>query len=170
MGRVLAVLSAALVFAGAAGASNGTQRIVVERVAEPYAFVVSCSDYGPYAFENIVEGTMLFTVTEVFAGDGALLQTVFQIVFRETDTNSVSGKVLPLHAAVHEVWDYGSNTREQDGVVAIGRSPDGGTYIREVGRIVMTLDTREVQFLAGPHPAFFNGGIEPAVCAELASV
>jgi hypothetical protein len=32
----------------------------------------------------------------------------------------------------------------------------------------MTLDTRIAQFVAGPHAAFFAGGIDPVACAALA--
>ena len=31
----------------------------------------------------------------------------------------------------------------------------------------MTLDTYEAFFVAGPHEAFFSGGIDPVVCAAL---
>ena len=169
-GSVLAlVVAASLVATGAATASNGKQRVLVERIVEEYSFVpVDCADVGPYDFSIRVDGTIRFTITDVFGADGTLLQTVLHIVIDEIDTNTVSGKTLPLHAAGHEVWDYASNTRTQSGVVAIGTTPGGGTYIQETGRISMTLDTHDVLFLAGPHPAFFEGGSDPAVCAALA--
>jgi hypothetical protein len=169
-GSVLGLLVAAvLVATGTASASNAKERVVVERVVDEYSFVpVDCADVGEYAFSIKAEGTLRFTATDVFGADGTLLQTVFHIVIDEVDTNTVSGKTLPLHAAAREVWDYASNTRTQSGIVAIGASPGGGTYIQETGRITMTLDTREVLFLAGPHPAFFEGGIDPALCAALA--
>ena len=54
------------------------------------------------------------------------------------------------------------------GKVWLGTAPGEGTFVQETGRIVMTLDTHEALFLAGPHPAFFAGGIDPAICAWLA--
>jgi hypothetical protein len=163
------IVTAVLVATGAATASNGKQRVVVERFVEEFSFVpVDCGDLGPYDFSIRAEGTFRATITDVFGADGTLLQTVLHLQLDETDTNTVSGKSLPLHGAIHEVWDYASNTRTQSGVVFIGTTPGVGTYIQETGRISMTLDTHDVLFLAGPHPAFFEGGIDPAMCAALA--
>ena len=100
--------------------------------------------------------------------DGTVLRTVFHIGIIETDTNSETGRSLPLRGSVYEVWDYGANTREMSGAVWIGNEPGAGTWVQEVGRIEMTLDEHIVTFMAGPHPAFFEGGIDPAVCAALA--
>jgi hypothetical protein len=168
--KLVAVLGAAamLVPAGMASA-GGKERVLVESFTESYAFAVDCGDFGPYAFENEVEGSARVRVTDVLDRDGALLQTVFHIVLKETDTNSVSGKSLPLRTAVHEVWDYASNTRTLTGAVFLGTEPGAGTYVQDTGRITMTLDTREAQFVAGPHEAFFGGGIDPVVCEALAA-
>ena len=157
-----------LAFAGSAGAA-GKQRVVVDRYSEPYEFAIDCSDFGPYGFDNVVSGHERKQVTEVRAADGTLLQTVFHTSFSETDTNSDSGASLGLKGAIHEVLDYGANTRTISGKVALGTRPGGGgTYIQEVGRIVMALDTFEPLFVAGPHEAFAAGGIDFPVCAALA--
>jgi hypothetical protein len=161
-------LAAVLVPAGVASA-NGKERVLVESFTESYAFAVDCGDFGPYAFENEVGGSARVRVTDILDRESGLLQTVFHIVLRETDTNSVSGKSLPLHGAVHEVWDYASNTRTLSGAVFVGTERGGGTYVQDTGRITMTLDTRVAQFVAGPHEAFFAGGVDPVVCAALAS-
>jgi hypothetical protein len=167
---IIALTAVALLAAtGVAGASNGKQRVVVERLVEEYSFVaVDCGDFGPYAFSIEVEGRLRVSVVDVLADDGSLLQTVFHFVLDETDTNSVSGKNLPLHGVKNEVWDYGSNTVTGTGGVYIGTEPGQGTYVQDTGRIVMTLDTRIAQFVAGPHEAFFGGGIEAVLCAALA--
>lgn len=166
--KVAAVAAGCVLALGGSAGAAGKQRVVVEQVSEPYEFAVDCSEFGAHDFDNLVSGHQRIQVTEVLAADGTLLQTVFHIAFSETDTNSESGASLRLKASVHEVWDYASNTRTMSGKVALGTQPGGGTYIQEVGRITMTLDTREVLFLAGPHEAFFAGGIDFPVCDTLA--
>jgi hypothetical protein len=162
-----AMSAALLATAGVAGAANGRERVVVERFNEPYAFTVGCADFG-YEFEIEIAGNQRIRVTDVLADDGTLLQTVFHIAIRETDTNSVSGKSLPLHGVVHEVWDYASNTRILTGSVLIGNSP-GGKWVQDTGRITITLDTRIATFVAGPHQAFFTaGGLDALACDALA--
>lgn len=162
-----AVLLAALVVAGIAGAANGKDRIVVESFAESYAGSVDCADYG-FAFEVEFTGDVKVRVTDVVSKDGELLQTIIHVVFRETDTNSVTGKSLPLHQAANEVWDHASNTRTITGAVFVGNSP-GGTWVQDTGRITMTLDTRIASFVAGPHEAFFGGGLDAVACQALAA-
>lgn len=162
-----ALLAAALVGAGASGAANGNERVVVESFVTAYAGSVDCTEYG-YAFDAQYEGEVKVRVTDVFSRDGELLQTIIHVVFREADTNSVSGVTLPLHQAANEVWDYASNTRTINGAVFVGNSP-GGTWVQDTGRIVMTLDTRIASFVAGPHEAFFGGGLDAVACQALAS-
>ena len=161
-------LLGALVLAASAGASNGKTRVVVDRSTSGYADSVDCSEFGPYDFENHFGGTQRVSVTDVYGDDGTLLQTVFHIQLDETETNSKTGATLPLKGRLHEVWDYASNTRTLTGIVYMGNVPGGGTYTQDTGRITMTRDTREVLFLAGPHEAFFAGGIDYPVCAALA--
>jgi hypothetical protein len=166
--KALALAAGGLLAIGGTADAAGTQRVVVDRFTEPYSFNIDCADFGPYDFENVVVGTQHQQVTEVRAGDGTLLQTVFNTSFAETDTNSASGATLRLKAAYHEVLDYAANTRTLSGKVALGTLPGGGTYIQETGRISMELDTYEVISVAGPHAAFFAGGIDYPVCAALA--
>ncbi|MGI8972801.1 MAG: hypothetical protein ACR2HI_01335 [Gaiella sp.] len=153
--------------AGVAGASNGKDRVLVERFGGEYSFGVDCAEFGPYSFEILVEGEDRGSVTDVFDGDGALVQTVFHISLQETATNAVTGRELSLKGNVHEVWDYASNTRTVTGVVYMGRTSDGKAF-QDTGRIDITLDTREATFVAGPHDVFFGGGLDAVVCAALA--
>ena len=162
----MAALVAAFAVAGVAGA-EGNSRVVVESFSESYAFSADCADFGPYAFEIEVEGSVKVRVTDVIAPDGELVQTLIHVVFRETNTNSVSGRSLPLHQAANEVWDYASNTRTITGAVFVGNSP-GGKWVQDTGRITMTLDTRIASFVAGPHEAFFGGGLDVVACSALA--
>jgi hypothetical protein len=106
-------------------------------------------------------------ITDVVASDGTVLETIFDIVLDETDTNTVSGRSLPLRGTVHEVFDWGSNTRTLTGAIFIGRDPGEGLYVQDTGRITITLDTRVAEFVAGPHQAFFGGGIETVLCTAL---
>jgi hypothetical protein len=163
-----AAVLVALAVAGIADASNGTDRIVVQSFSESYATSVDCADFGDFDFAVEIEGNVKVRVTDVVAADGELLQTIMHVVFRETDTNSVSGETLPLHQAATEVWDYPSNTRTVTGAVFVGNSP-GGKWIQDTGRITMTLDTRIALFVAGPHEAFFGGGIDAVGCHALAA-
>jgi hypothetical protein len=162
---VAAAIGGTLAFAGAADAA-GTKRVVVERSLQQYEFTIPCGDFGPYGFSNIVEGEQRAIVTDVYDSEGTLLRTEIHLTFRETDTNSVTGFSLPLGAGVREILDFSTNTRTMSGNVALGTQP-GGAYIHETGRIIMTLDTHEASFVAGPHDAFFSGGIDPTVCAAL---
>jgi hypothetical protein len=145
-------------------------REVVERIDEDGGFTVDCSEFGPYDFDNVVAGHQTLTITEVSDRNGGLLQTVFHTRIKETDTNSVTGGSLRLTTALHEVWDYTDNTRTLTGKVFLGTQRADGTYVHETGRIVMDLDTREASFVAGPHDAFFEGGVDYPVCRALAGV
>ena len=163
-----AALAASLILAGPAVAAPRTERVVVDRFSDTYDFAVDCAEFGPYAFDNHVAGRERVRVTEVRELGGQLLQTIFSITIRETDTNAVTGKTLPLHGTVHEVWDYAANTRELDGVVWMGNAPGEGTVLQDSGQMIMTLDTHEALVVHGPHDVFFEGGIDPVVCGWLA--
>ncbi len=166
--KALALAAGALfALAGSAGAA-GTKRVVVERANVPYELVIDCADYGPHDFANVVTGTQHLQITEVRDAAGTLVQTIINTNFTEIDTNSQSGATLRLKGAYHEVLDHAANTRTLSGKVALGTRPGGGTYLQETGRIAMTLDTYEPFFVAGPHDAFFAGGIDVPVCAALA--
>jgi len=164
----LLTLAAALVPAAPAAAAP-TERIVVERFVEPYEFTIDCSEFGPYAFENLVSGIQRIRVVDVVAADGTLLRTEFNIAIREVDENSVTGATLPLRTAVREVWHYATGTRTLNGAVFIGTDAGAGTYVHDSGRITMTLDTRIASFLAGPKEAYLSGGVDYPVCAALAA-
>lgn len=164
------IVLAGVVALGVVAPSQAAQkhREVVERIDEDGGFTVDCGEFGPYEFSNIVAGHQWLTITEVRDGEGTLLQTVFHTRVKETETNSVTGGSLPLTTSIREVWDYEDNTRTIDGKVFMGIKGEGGTYVHETGRIVMTLDTRVASFVAGPHDAFFEGGVDYPVCRALA--
>jgi hypothetical protein len=166
-----ATLAAAVVAAlavPAVAAAGGKERVLVDRFTDHYSLIaVDCSELGPYDFSIEVDGRERISVVDVYGRDGTLLQTEFHIGMRETDANTVTGKTLPLHGAVHEVWDYASGTRTIDGAVWLGTERGQGVFVQDTGRITLTLDTDEAQWVAGPHEAFFAGGVDPLVCAAL---
>ena len=163
--RALAIVSAALAFVGVAEATPGTERVRYD-FGGPYGFAIPCSPYG-YAFDVLIDGRERWLITDVFDAEGTLLRTEFHFSFTETNTNSVTGKTLSLKAEFYDVWDYVTNTRTVSNAI-IGRTADGKAF-QDTGRIVMTLDTREPSFVAGPHEVFFGGGLDRVVCTELAS-
>jgi hypothetical protein len=164
-----ALTAAALLSACALAEAAGKHRVLVDRFVDQYADSVDCADFGPYAFSNDFAGTEHVQIYDVLDASGTRLQTVFDFVLQETESNSLTGATLPLKAAEHEVWDYASNTRTLSGKVWLGTQPGSGTYVQDTGRITMTLDTRIASFVAGPHEAFLAGGVDAAVCQALAS-
>jgi hypothetical protein len=162
--RGLAIVSAALAFAGAAEAAAGTER-VRDRFGGSYAFANPCAPFG-YAFDVLIDGNDRWSITDVFDADGTLLRTEFHFSFTETNTNSLTGKTLSLRVQFYDVWDYVTNTRTVSSAT-IARTADGKEF-QDTGRIVMTLDTHEPSFVAGPHEVFFGGGLDKVVCEALA--
>jgi hypothetical protein len=161
---MVAALAVTALCAAATAQAGQKQRVVVERFSEPYELAIGC----PQGFDILIDGTQRVRVTDVLSGDGELLQTVFQIGIQESNANSVSGAEIALKGAVHEVWDYASDTRTIDGKVWLATQPGAGTLFQDTGRITMDLDTRVTSFVAGPHEVFFGGGLDPMVCAVLA--
>ena len=164
---LIAALGALALGTPATAGANGKQRIVVDRFTEPYEDSVDCAELGPYEFEVQFAGSQRVAVTDVVGADGTLLQTVFSIGLSETDVNSVTGETILLKGAVHEVWDYASNTRTISGKVWLATAPGEGKAFQDTGRITMTLDTGEPLFIAGPHDVF-AGDLDEMVCARLA--
>ena len=165
-------LAATCVFGSAASAdAAGKQRVLVDRFVEPYEFPVPCADFGPWEFDNLVSGVQRIRVVDVFASDGTLLKTEFHIALREIDTNSETGASLPVKGTVREVWHYATNTRTLSGSVWMANQPGEGIVVHDSGRITLTLDTREAQFMAGPKEAFLApGGVDELVCGALADL
>ena len=169
--RKLTLASAAVALCmlagGASAQAAGKTRVVVERFSQPYELSVDCSPYGPYDFDVLVMGREHMKVTEVLAADGSVLETVVRLRALETNTNSLSGAAVELRRSVHEVWDWGEGVRTISGTVWMGTRPGAGAFVQDTGRIILTIDTDEPVFVAGPHEAFF-GGLDSIVCTELA--
>ncbi len=169
MSRTVVVAAAALVvaLASAAAAYAAKPERVVD-FSDSYSFAIDCAEFGDYDFLNLVEGTISARMTLFFDSAGVPVREVWHIRFRETGTNSVTGKSLPLSGSVTEILDLVAGTRTLNGKVYLGTQKGGGTYIQDTGRITMTLGTREVLFRAGPHEGF-DAGVDALVCAALAT-
>lgn len=164
----ITALAATCALAPAAPAeAAGKQRVLAERFVEPYEFAIDCADFGPYDFENLVDGVQRIRVVDVFASDGTLLETEFHIALRETNTNSKTGASVPVKGTVREVWHYASNTRTISGSVWMVNQPGQGLVVHDSGRITLDLDTDEPSFIAGPKDVFF-GNLDELVCEVLA--
>ncbi len=168
IGRVLAAAAViTLAVTGVASASEGRNRVLVERFEDVAAFTVDCAEFGPYPFENLIVGVERGIVTDVYDREGALRQTEIQVHLDETDTNAVTGRSLSLTANARVVFDWIANVRALTGVLWMGKTSDGMAF-QDTGRLVTTLDTREHVFVAGPHEVFLGEGIDAMVCAALA--
>jgi hypothetical protein len=168
MGRVFAAAAViTLAATGVASASEGRDRVLIERFEEVAAFTVDCAAFGPYPFENLVVGFKRGMVTDVYDREGSLLQTEIQVYLDETDTNAVTGRSLSLTANARVVFDWIANVRTLTGVLWLGKTSDGMAF-QDTGRLVTKLDTREHVFIAGPHEVFLGDGIDAMVCAALA--
>lgn len=165
--RLVFTLTAAIALVGIAAQSavaDGTRRTVVEEFNSSYAFSVDCGE-----FQNDVSGEDNVRVTEVRAGDGSLLQVVFAVRFKETDTNSATGATVRLSGALHEVWDLHADTRTINGKVFMGSRPGFGAVVHDTGRIVTGLDDHsDLRFVAGPHEVYFDD-LDRMVCEALAA-
>ena len=150
-GAAAAVIATAPLAAPAQGA--GISRTVVADFTESYTFTVDCSQFGDYAFENIVEGEQDVRITIVTAADGTLLQTVTRSSFTETHTNSVSQASLPLAGTAQDVIDHEAGTRTVRGSIARGTQPGTGTYFQEAGQIVFGGAVGNPLFAPGRHDA-----------------
>ena len=161
-GFVVALVTAGLAATGVASAANGKDRIR-ETFGGPYTLSVACG-----GFDVLVEGTERVSVTDVFDAEGTLVQTDLHVSFDEVNTNSVTDRVMSLNGTVHVRFDYAADTRTLTGIVFMGKTADGKVF-QDTGRIVITLDTSEALFVAGPHDVFFGGGIDAMGCAALAA-
>jgi hypothetical protein len=167
--KVIAATSMLVVGLAAPAQAQGQQRTVVANFSAPYEFVVDCSAFGAHDFENLVSGIARLRVTEVVdRADGELLQTVIDTTYRETDTNATTGRSLRVHGGYRQVGDEVAGTLTLTGNVLVGHAAGEGIAVQETGRLILDTETRQAQFLAGPHDAYTMGGADPAICAALA--
>lgn len=170
---MLVVKCAALMLVGvtplvpAPAGAVGQERQVVVRFQAPFEDTIDCADFGPYDFDDVFSGWQRLSITEVYAGDGTLEQVVLSSTYREMDRNATTGSTLSLRGSYTQTLDFTSGTMTLTGNVGSGRLADGTSLVREIGRLVLSLETREPTFVAGPHEALELGGVSAAVCAAL---
>ena len=143
------------------------ERQVVARFTAPFEDTIDCGEYGPYDFDDVFSGWQRLSITEVYAGDGTLEQVVLSSTYREVDRNATTGATLSLRGSYTQTLDFTTGTMTLTGNVGSATLADGTRFVREIGRLVLSLETREPVFVAGPHEALELGGVSAAVCAAL---
>jgi hypothetical protein len=152
---------AALALSTSAGATPPTH----EDFSVPYTFSVDCSPYG-LDFENEVTGVESGFVETFYDQAGAQTTVVVHDSFRETDTNSVTGKVMGFSGNRVETFDLVAGTRTVTGRSSLMTDPGHGVVIHDTGRVVFDAPFH-VSFEAGPHDVL-HGDIDQFACTALA--
>lgn len=116
-----ATIAAAVGLAAAAGA-GATPPTKGEVEVIPYEFSVDCSPYG-FAFELDVQGQELVWVETFYDEAGNPVKFVVHDSFTETDTNSVTGKVLPFSSRIVETFRCRHTHRRRQDVSDDGPRP-----------------------------------------------
>jgi hypothetical protein len=78
---------------------------------------------------------------------------------REIDVNSVTGKIVLVHTAVTERFDFRTGFTTYTGQVYMGVGPGHTRFIHDTGLLVFDADANIIR-TAGPHTVLF-GGDEP---------
>jgi len=164
-----ATIAAAVGLAAAAGA-GATPPTKGEVEVIPYEFSVDCSPYG-FAFELDVQGQESVWVETFYDEAGNPVKFVVHDSFTETDTNSVTGKVLPFSSRIVETFDLVAGTRTVVGKAFLMTDPGQGVVIQDVGRVVFDAPFH-VTFEAGPHEVLHGGTgshLDQLACTALAA-
>ena len=165
--QLLVVVSATAVAALAiATAAQATPPIHEDIGTLPYASTVDCSPYG-FAFENQVVGAEEVTVDTFFNSQGEPRRVVVHDSFDETDTNSVTGKILRFRGNRVETFDLVAGTRTVTGISFVVTDPGHGIVIHDTGRVVFDAPFH-VSFEAGPHDVL-HGDVDQFACSALAA-
>lgn len=162
---VAIVLSAALMATGSASATTPARE---DLGAFPYVFSVNCSPYG-FDFEIDVQGEESVWVETFFDANGEPTRTVVHSTFRETDTNSVTGKTLEFGGLIVRTDNLVTGTRTDVGRMFLLTDPGRGILIQDVGRVVFDAPFH-VSFEAGHHEVLHGGTashLDELVCNAL---
>ena len=131
----------------------------------PYEFTVDCSSFG-LSFENQVQGEEELSVDTFYDSQGAARKVVYHDRFVETDTNSVSGKVMRFSGNRTDTYDLVDGSRTVTGRSFLVTDPGRGVVIHDTGRVVFDAPFHVV-FTAGPHDVLF-GNADELACTALA--
>jgi hypothetical protein len=148
--------------AAAAAPAKGPVEVI------PYEFSVDCGPYG-FAFDNNVQGEETVWVQTFFDTAGNPIKQVTHDSFSETDTNSVSGKVLRVSGRQVETLDFLASTRTVVGKHFLVTDPGAGLVVQDAGRVVFDPPPFHVAFEAGHHDGL-HGNVDELVCNALARV
>jgi hypothetical protein len=135
----------------------------------PYELSVDCTPYG-FDFRIDVEGQESVWVETFYDASGEPTRVVIHSSFRETDTNTVSGKTLPFRGRIIRTLDLATGTRADVGTMFLLTEPGRGIVIQDVGRVVFDAPFH-VSFEAGHHEVLHGGvgsHLDELVCAALA--
>lgn len=157
----IVLLAAALASAANAGATPPTND---KTVAIPYAFSVDCAPYG-FAFSNVVAGVETDRYQTFYDAAGVPVKVVDHGQFTETDTNSVTGKVLGFSQSWIQTFDLVAGTRTVVGKEFVMTDPGKGIVIHDTGRTVFDAPDHVV-FDAGQHQVL-HGDIDQLACTAL---
>ena len=161
------IATAALVGTGSAGAGTPTRENLG---LFPYEFSVDCGPYG-FDFSIEVEGQESVWVETFYGANGEAMRIVVHSSFRETDTNTVSGKALHFRGRIIRTYDLAAGTRTDVGTMFLMTDPGSGVVIQDVGRVVFDAPFH-VSFEAGHHEVLHGGAgshLDELACTALAS-
>ena len=146
------IVMAALMATGSAGATTPTRE---DLGVFPYEFSVDCAPYG-FEFGIDVQGQESVWVETFYDANGEPMRIVVHSSFRETDTNTASGKTLPFRGQIVRTFDLVAGTRTDVGTMFLMTDPGSGIVIQDVGRVVFDAPFH-VSFEAGHHEVLHGG-------------
>jgi hypothetical protein len=163
LAAVAAALAATLAIASPARAVSPTRDDIG---TVPYNFTVDCSPYG-FDFANVVQGVETLFVETFYDQNGNPVKVVVHDGFTETDTNSVTGKTLPLSQTWVNTFDLVAGTRTVVGKAFVMTDPQRGIVIQDTGRVIFDAP-EHVSFEAGQHDPL-HGNLDQLACSALAA-
>lgn len=149
---VAVIVSAGLIATGSAAAGTPTREVLG---VFPYEFSVDCGPYG-FDFAIDVQGQESVWVETFYDANGEPVRIVVHSSFRETDINSVTGKMLPFGGLIVRTFDLVAGTRTDVGKMFLMTDPGSGIVIQDVGRVVFDAPFH-VSFEAGHHEVLHGG-------------
>jgi hypothetical protein len=159
---VAAILGSGLVAATGAGATSPTRQ---PREVIPYEFSVDCGPYG-FPFANEVSGQETRRTITFADSDGNPVRQVLHDSFKETDTNSLTGKAVRGTGRLTETLDLLTGTRTVVGKPFVMTEPGSGAVIHDAGRVVFDAPFH-ISFEAGRHDVL-SGDVDQLACSALA--
>lgn len=154
MYRSITLAALALVLALLAPTTAAADRpVVVEKqnaLTRDFAGNPDCQQYG-YGFTYSEHFDVVRTVTQFLDSNGEVIREVRQIRFVGTATNDQSGKSLPVNGVRHLVFDFGTGTLTESGVLRHVTVPGGGIVLHQSGRVVIRLEDEALLSAAGQH-------------------